>query len=315
MSNSTIPFRPALIGLVLAVASGAGARGSLLDAKSLPPAVAKEYADAVAASKARDSEPFDFIRQVASDTPKLDQHKRGRLAPLVRLFESMGESGLWALVEAVAFNGPEDAKWSATARTAWQAGVVEAIGRLRDPRMVPLLDALLAALPSDAIVAREVVVARGLFADDQGVRLLTRMAGTAGPHQDAVLAGLGRCRRVGAAEALAAALIGAIRTSDGPRIRAVIESLSDVGNAWVWDAIPPVLGVEGDVVRQLAARALVSAYVALEGHARQAASNAIMVVDFVGTPGLIDAERAAASPAGRDALHALHARFERNPTR
>ncbi len=64
-----------------------------------------------------------------------------------------------------------------------------------------------------------------------------------------------------------------------------------------------------------AAAALVAAFLRSQGSLRDAASNALMVVDAPETPALIDAAQASASLEQRTALAALRARFANNPTR
>jgi hypothetical protein len=122
---------------------------------------------------------------------------------------------------------------------------------------------------------------------------------------------MGGCRRLKIAQALGRALDEA---SDDERRKLAIRSLSEVGNAWAWRTPGPKQKSDEGAVREAAARALLRAYVRFDGELRQAASNALMVVDSPLTPSLIGAERSA-NPGARLALAELSLRFENNPTR
>lgn len=302
------------LALALSAPTLASAAGSLIAPSALSASTRADYTSAIAAAKRADPEAFAALVRFEADVPAMDKSKRGRFAPMSGALRAFGDRGLWPMVEAVAFDGPSGADWTATAKTAWQAGLIEALGQLQDPRVIPLLDAVLASAPRDPTLLQSTVNARGAFGDDAGLDLLVRMAEAPGPHQAAVLAGLGQCRRARAAEVLASALDQT--PAGGANVRSLVEALSDVGNAWVWPTLPEAQRAEATDSQRTAAEALVRAFVRMADADRTAISNALMVVDFADTPALVASVRSsAASDSLRSALDALLVRFARNPTR
>src|SRR5690606_6309435 len=102
-------------------------------------------------------------------------------------------------------------------------------------------------------------------------------------------AGMGECRHLRVVEELARRLRDA---PDDDMARAAARSLGRAGNAWAWRTISDHR--DEARIRETAARALVDAYVNRDGEARDAASNALMVVDAPETARIIEAARQAA---------------------
>jgi hypothetical protein len=219
------------------------------------------------------------------------------------------------MVEELAFEATPRGELTDSAWTAWRAGLVEAIGTWRDPRTEPVLRAVLDGDDTDSLLIRVAAEAVGRLGTDAGAARLVELASTPGPKQAAVLAGMGGCRRVVAVDALTRALAA---NPDAETAVAIVKSLGTAGNwgAWSTPALDPLRGEE-EAVRSKAARALVDAFTTWDGHVRRAASNALMVVDWAGTPALIAEARATAGadPVVLDALDALAARFAKNPAR
>ena len=298
--------------LSLGLASVASAAGSLTAPDALPAAVRADYEAAIVQARRDNPDAFRSVQALAVRVPDLDRTKRGRYVLFERLLQVVAPEDMWALVEVAAFSGPDGAMWTPTARTAWQVGLLGALGAVQDKRLIPLFDTLLSQPSSDFLVLRETAVARGLFGDDAGLAELVSLARASGPHQAAVLAGLGRCRRALAAETIAAAIEVA---QPGEQAIWLIDALSDVGNSWVWPRLSPERRVEEQATRQVAAEALVRAFARFDGAERQKASDALMVVDAPGTPALVSAARAKVGADQRAAFDKLAARFAQNPVR
>ena len=92
-----------------------------------------------------------------------------------------------------------------------------------------------------------------------------------------------------------------------------MSALGHVGSAWAWQTLAD--RSQEAASREIAARALVSAYVQYAGDARDAAERALLVVDEQHTDALIEAARRGASTDVALALDELARRFARNPMR
>lgn len=295
---------------VLIAPAAAHAGGALIDATSLPNAARAEYQAAIHEARAQDPATFRALRALADAMPGLDAAKRGRFAPVARSLKALGPDGFWALIAELAFDGATGAQWRTSAQVAWQSGLLEALGELGDLRAAPLLDAVVASRPADYHVMRSAVVARAWLGDAEGTAQLVALASEEGPHRTAALAGLGFTRRLEAAQALEAALV---ETHDVARTLAVMDALADVGNAWVWPLIVDGRKADEAAVRETATRALLGAYLRLDGDLRQKAASMMLVVVTPESERLVAAAYANATPAQSRALDALKVRLENNP--
>jgi hypothetical protein len=305
------PMNALLITVTLALAAHPG-RGVLIAPERLPSDVRLQLA--VEIDKARKEQPaaFSAVSTVKDRLPELEAHKRGRYANVGPLLKTIGPAALFPMLELIAFDGPSRGDLSEAAWTAFRSGLLEAVGVLRDPRAGPVLLAVLEGNEREFHVLRSAAEALGYLGDDSSTANLVALARTRGPKQEAVLAGMGSCRRLSVAQALASELAGhpAAGTAEY-----VVKSLGDVGNAWAWKTPGASAKGEEGAVRQTAARALVAAFISYGGPVRQAASNALLVVDDPSTPALIRTAQQGASPDVSASLATLATRFERNPTR
>lgn len=239
------------------------------------------------------------VAALKSRVPELDANKRGRLATSLRpALESLGADALPELLEAS--QAPRDPAWADSAALAWQASLLEAMGTLADPRARAVFEKVLADTSSHFLVQR--AAAEGLAKLGDSATLLPLIG------SDAVVAGIGALRTVQVARALAAEL--ATHPADA-RAKLIVRALSDVGNAWAWKTLKAREAEQA--TRHEAAAALVQAFVAYDGEVRQAASNALLVVDAAATPALIAQAKAGAKNVVE--LEALQARLTKNPLR
>jgi hypothetical protein len=266
--------------------------------------------------KARKASPaaFKAVAQVNDQLAELDAHKRGRFPVVTPMLKALGPEALFAMLERMAVSAPARGELSDAAWTAWRAGLIEAVGMLRDPRSAAVLSAVLDSDEADFFVVRAAAEALGRLGDDASAKKLASMSKVAGPRQKAVLAGMGDCRRTIVAQALADAVTA---RPDADLAKVVVRSLGAVGSSWAWKTPAVAASGEEGATRALAARALVDAFVAYSGEVRGAASNAILVVDDASTPALIQAAKARVAPSSQLAaeLDKLAQRFARNPAR
>lgn len=291
-------MKPLVMSLML-VSGAAFAGGAVVPGAALPKAFAalatKEIAQARAASPAA----FSALAALRARVGELDARKRGRLAPLTPRLAALGPAGTWALVEALAFDGALDPSLPRSAHVAWQGGLLEALGRLRDGRVQPLLEAAVAAPGLEPEVVRSATEALGLLGTDSAVAALLARASVAGPHRDAMLPGLGHCRRLAMADFLARALAASV--DDVERL-ALVKALAHLGNAWAL-ATPAGAPVRAEAprIQGTAAQALVRLFAKSQGRVREEAADALLVVDAPETPMLL-AQVRAVDPKAVDAL-------------
>jgi hypothetical protein len=238
------------------------------------------------------------VAALRAQVPQMDAQKRGKLTAAIKpALQSFGAAALPQMIEA--FTAPIDPSWTQSARLAWDASLLEAMGSFKDARARPLFQKVLADESRPYLVQRAAAEGLAVLGDaDVLVPLIAR---------DAVAAAIGVCRKQVVAKALAAELG---RKPAEARAKLLVHSLADVGNAWAWQTLSA--REEEQATRNEAARALVQAFVAYGGEVRQAASNALLVIDASATPALI-AEAKASSKLSE--LDGLQQRLNKNPLR
>lgn len=304
------------LGLALATTTeGASAKGLVLDSSELAAKTRTSLQADIEKARVETPELFKQVYDVAKRAGELDAGARRPGAPLTMHFKVLGPRALMPMLELLAFEGHAPADLTTTARAALRVGLLEAVGIIRDARTVPVL-ARVALREADVDTTRASSDALGRIGTDEAfgalVAALERAdaAGTAGNERvHAVLAGIGSSRRVDGATLLAKRLDA---HPDATAARAIAKALGTAGNAWAWKTLAS--RTDEGTVREIAARALVKAYVAYGGEARTAASNALLVVDDVHTTALVADARRTASADQLAALDELAARLASNPT-
>ncbi|MBX3215800.1 MAG: HEAT repeat domain-containing protein [Labilithrix sp.] len=316
----TIPMNKKLLAFGLSLGltclGGAATPGVAAAAPMSPAAFrmpAKSFAELSAQiAKARTVDPRAFVsvNGIVSHAPEADARARGRKAPVALYLAKLGPSALMPMLELLAVDAPRGIP--AESAPGLRRDLIEAVGLLKDARALPVLYAILDDTTEDAATVRTVTEAVARMGTDEAA---ARIVGALDASKDAdrtrsILAGMGECRRLRVADALASRLRS---TTDEATARAAARSLGRAGNAWAWKTVADRR--DEAKIRETAARALVDAYVRRDGEARYAASNALMVVDAPETPALVAEAKKGASPETAKALDTLAARFARNPTR
>jgi len=308
-------FVMTLFGAMMMYVSPVGADptgGVMLASDKLPAHARMRLAVEIDSARREHPKAFHALRAVRNDLPALDANKRGRFAPIPAILKSMGKDALLPMLEELAFRGQPKGNLADSAWIAWRAGVIEAVGMLRDTRAEIVLVAILDGPETEFHVVRAAAAALGRIGTDTAAQKLVMMSKVQGAKQKAVLAGMGECRRKSIALALSEAANSA---PDGATARIIAHSLGDVGSAWAWKTSVIASSGEEAPVRAIAAKALVAVFVAYGGDVRKTASNAIMVVDDPSTPALVEAAKKGASSELVIVLDALAKRFAKNPTR
>lgn len=266
----------------------------------------------VARARAANPDVFASFARLRADLPSLDARKRGRFVPVSKLLRGFGRDGLMPMLEELALDAPGRGSMSDSAWQAWRTGLIEAVGSLRDPRSAPVLLAVLEGPETDFMLLRAASAAYGKLGTDRVAGDLIRISRASSAKRQAVLAGMGHCRRL----VIAAELAEVMAHRPDPRTAEhLVRSLGDLGSAWAWQTPSLASNREGPAVRAVAAQALVNAFVNYDDRVRKTAIDALLVVDDPSTPRLVAAARADAPNDLLPALDELERRFARNPIR
>lgn len=301
-----------LCGLALSAPGTAlAAPGISLEAAKLAPQTRAELRASIDKARAVDPAAFHEVKDLFARARELDSHARGRKAPVSLRLAQLGTKALLPMLELVAFEAPLPSPGETAAdRASVSRDLVEAIGLLRDPRALPVLVAVLAR-EGDFATTRTSAEAIARMDNDEAAQALVASLGRAsGERATAILSGMGSCHQAIVARALADRLAA---HPDEAAARHVMKSLGHVGSAWAWKTLADRRDEAAS--REIAARALVSAYVQYTGEARDAAAKALLVVDDSHTNALIEAARRGAIGDAALALDELARRFAQNPTR
>lgn len=296
---------------LLAVPSAAHAEpGLVLKKSALSIADRKGLEKAVTAERKAHPESFAQVAAVRAEVVRLDARKRGRLAPVGRHLQALGPSALWPMLELLALDAGADASPD-SAKKAFKIGALEALAALRDPRAEAVLVAAAQNADLELEVGAAAARALGALATPTALDTLAKLAQGDGPARRKAAAGLGESQRSAAVPVLAGLLSDA-----SPEVRGdAVRGLGRVGNAQGWKAAEATRRSDEAATRQAAAEALVPAFATGDDRTRHLAQVAILVVDYAGTPALIEKARAGASPAAQAELDKLAAKFAANPTR
>jgi len=281
---------------------------------TLDPRVRTQLAASIAAAHARDSGVFDSVRTVVSRADALDHMKRGRFYPMTVLLRGVTRNhagAALALLEPIVAPERFTMPNSPSALIALRAGLIEAAGDKKELTAAPVFRSILSS-GTEYFEVRAAAEALGKLALDADVALLARLATTRGPNQHAVIAGLGDCRRIGAAQALEAVVA---QRPTGMMAKHVLRSLELMGSAWALAIANAAPTSEVRGIRTTTARAAFAMFTsATEADVRTDASNALVVIAEPGTSQWIASTRSSAPPDLVAALDALNDRLAHNPT-
>ncbi len=286
--------------------------GVVISPTALHPADRSTLETQIALARAAKPAPFHDLARLRSQLAGLDATKRGRLVPVSKILGSMGHDALLPMLEQIAVNAPTRGAMTDTAWSAWRAGLIEAVGSLRDPRAAPVLLAVLRSGETNFLVVRAAAAAYGKLGTDDVASELVRLSRVSGPRQAAILAGMGHCRRASVANELARVLA---RRPAPETATLVARALGDVGSAWAWETSSLSSNPEGPTVRAMAAQILLDAYLSYDGDVRRTAAKALMVVHAPSTSALVSAARSTARPDQLLALDELEQMLADNPIR
>ncbi len=297
-----------VVGLLcLGTTSARAETGLLLAPEKLEAAARKDLEAKLRAAHTAHPLAFGQLKEICARLPALDARKRGPLAPVTSLLRAMGPDGLWPMLELTAFSAPLP-PLSTSARRALEIGLLEALGALRSPAAAPVLFAVLDGSQTFE-QARAAAEAVGKLGTDEAAKKLVALSQGTGVQQEGALAGMGSCRRSLTSQTLARALAS---HPEPERAKLLVRALAEQGSAWAWKTGKAGPAGEALEIRSRAAEALLNAYLGYDGEVRQAASNALVVVNAPNTAALIASARTGAGREQFPALDALGTRVEKS---
>jgi hypothetical protein len=266
-------MKRALVMMVVA-SSALAAPGILPSAAAVSPEVRGQWATQIRLAQAKQASAFAAVSKLRQAVERLDAQKRGRLAPMGPALKALLPRGEAALLEAAVFEGPLPDGLAPSAILAWHVGLLEALGSSRNGKLLPLYEAV---VQNDARpeVIRAAAEAAGKLGSDEAMAVL-RVA-VAGVGGDAAALGLGECRRLAAAQLLAA------RTREvapGLMQLKLIRAMARLGSPWAWQTAqgaPPA--AEANAIQSVLVQTLAQLYVGQQGDARQHAADALVQIN------------------------------------
>lgn len=301
-------MRRAFVSAAVAVAAAtfslvAAADGIAAKTARIPAEQRSALAAQIESARKADPAAFEAVANVKMHRPEVYKHFRNPIPTAVsRELRGLGASALMPMLEALAFDAPErgnltDAEWDALA-----AGMLEAVGHLRDARSAPVA---LAVFESDGLrpsVLAAAGRALGRLGGDAELAMLTKHTGAGDARRMAAIEGLGQMRRIESAKHLATMLEG---STDEATSAAISDALGKLGSSWAWKAMGPGAAARGLAAREVCARALVGGLVRNKGAARNAARDGLIMVEHPSTGGMLQSARGVAAPDAVEAIDAL----------
>ncbi len=307
MKKTDPRYLVALGAALAAMTLGGSAAADPVAAYRLPARSFAELRQDVARARAADPRPFAVVTDMISLAPEANARARARRAPIALYLARLGPSALLPILEKLAIDPPRGVPDDAAPLV--RRDLIEAVGLLHDARGLPVLSAILEDASEDVETTRTTAeaIAR-IGTPDAAAKILTELGAAKPDRARAIVAGMGECRRFEITEALGERLRTA---TDDATALAATRSLGRAGNAWAWRASAD--RADETRIRSAAARALVAAFVARRGEAREAAAKALLVVDAPESTALIAEARRGATPETVTALDGLASRLARSP--
>lgn len=268
------------VTLSLGIATSARADGLATSPSAMPEEARATLAKEIASFKAVHPEAFTAVRDVKGYHKETYQKFRNPRPHVAAELRALGPNALLPMLDELVFHAPAQGADSNDDMAALTVGLVEAVGSLRDARSGPALKAIFES--SKGLVA--VSGARGLGKLCGDAELATLRGHLDGASRGAAIQGLGECMRIEAANELATQLASAKSDDDAT---AIARALGSIGSSWAWAALGASQEKAGLAVREVAARALVPAFVVRSGETRARIGKSIAMLDHPVVPELL----------------------------
>lgn len=250
---------------------------------------------------------FEALRKVRGHKPEVYRDLRNPL-PIISVtkeLRALGASALLPMLNELTFemrprDGATDPEWAAL-----REGLIDTVALLRDRRAAPVLLAAFEQGSLDAGARTAAAKGLGRLGGDAELAALTTHLSAKDPLRSAAIAGLGECKRIESATALAGLLA---QESDEAEAERIEQAMGSLASSWAWQAMGAARQDEGLSVRLAVAKALVPAFARLQSEGRERARKSLLMAEHPDTPALIDAQIAKADATTAAALQALKQR-------
>ena len=205
------------------------------------------------------SEAFDHVEAVRQWVVDWDRTSTPRPPNVARMLSAGGPDVLVVVLWRIAADEPLSSGMSLEAWRQWRIGLLEAAGRLRDERSIPVLHSVIAGSEPSPAIRQVATSALGRVGDEASIERVIEVAESSSPAmRQAIVAGLGDGRRRVALDYLLDVIDEA---TDRELRRVAIRAVGDWSNQWAWETSPlePYIE-EGREGRQRAIEALVTDY-------------------------------------------------------
>jgi hypothetical protein len=207
-----------------------------------------------------------------------DALPRDRRASLVGRLTALGPAAADALLARVSADSAAMAALRTrdlSAARAFDAALLETLGKLREPRALPALNRAFASVTADPRTAQAAADGLGRLCDAGGFAPLAAAARTSDGRAARAWTALGLCRTEPAATLLADRLNSA---REGDEVRTLAEALGSLGSTWAWQSMGDARSAEGARVRRTAATALRRALTQADARTSAALREALRMV-------------------------------------
>lgn len=254
---------------------------------------------------------FEHTSLVKERVSQANRRRRGSLAHVAPIFRSLGPDALLPMLYMIATDEPLESGLSLRAWVAYRGGMIEAVGRLRDPRSAPVLWAVLDGPDNNAVIIRAAAEGIAKLGDDAHLeKLIERTATASVEHRPLYVAALGSARRRASATLLAELAQG-FDAADTQV--AAVRALGDVGNHWAWQTSQVAASGEQEEVQAIATHALLKVYLHAPRALSDEALKSLMLINFASAPALVEQARKSATPEQLVRIDVLSRRLANNP--
>ncbi len=171
---------------------------------------------------------LDAVRQLVRDWETAGAQRE--MSP-ARVLKGLGDEGLLPMLWALVADDPFAEQMGLRGWVTWRVGLLEAVGRHRDERSIPVLISILEGPDPLGATHQTATSALGRTGDVAAIETAIELARDEEQKRQSIVAGLGQARRSTALEYL---LEVAVDGDDLELRRLAIRSLGDWANQWAW---------------------------------------------------------------------------------
>lgn len=299
----------ALLGTLLSAAPALAAGGVALDVRALPAGEVQALERDIRDFKATHPGAFEALRTVRGCSEAGYRAARNPVPNCSRELRRLGPGVLLPMLEALALREPAGLASSEAEKRALGHALLQAIGVARDPRALPVVEAvLLRGARRDAETLAYAGEAIGRIGTDTAVALLVRHSAAGDALRLPAIAGLGYARSLKTARHL----VGLATQPQPPEdLRAIARSLGVLSSSWAWRAMGPKADSLGQQVRAEAAGALATLFVLHGGDVREEAGKALLMAALPGTRAMLTSMRSLTDADGARAVDKFLSDYKR----